>query len=109
MQATAADSVGVKTPLRMPPRMMKTVSRPQNASTAICSARRGGTTSPFGKFCRRAMMRHRSHQRQPEQEAGDDAGEEQVGDRDRAAGGERIDDGVVRRRNEQRLQRAGRP
>ena len=31
MQATAADSVGVNTPLRMPPMMMKTVSMPQNA------------------------------------------------------------------------------
>ena len=55
MQATAADLVGVKMPLRMPPMMMKTVTRPQNASTAILSARRSGMTSPLGKLSRRAM------------------------------------------------------
>ena len=55
MQAIAADSVGVKMPDRMPPMMMKTVSRPQKASTTIFRARRSGMTSPFGKLSRRAM------------------------------------------------------
>ena len=53
------------------------------------------------------MMRHEHHQRQAEQETRDGAGEEEVADRDEAAGGERIDDGVVRGRDQQRLQRAG--
>ena len=55
MQATAADSVGVKMPLRIPPMMMKMVTRPQNASPAIVIAWRSGMTSPFGKLSRRAM------------------------------------------------------
>ena len=55
MQATAADSVGVKTPDRMPPMMMTMVTRPQTASPAILSACPSGMTSPFGKLSRRAM------------------------------------------------------
>ncbi len=35
--------------------MMKTVSRPQKASTKIVRARLSGITSPFGKLSRRAM------------------------------------------------------
>ena len=46
--ATAPASVGVKMPERMPPRMMAIVTMPQMASTAILSAWRNGTTSPFG-------------------------------------------------------------
>ena len=46
------------------------------------------------------------HQRQAEHQARDDAGDEQVRDRDRAAGRERIDHRVVRGRDQQRLQRA---
>jgi hypothetical protein len=46
------------------------------------------------------------HQREAEQQAGDDAGHEQGRDRDRAAGRERIDHGVVRGRDQQRLQGA---
>jgi hypothetical protein len=37
-QATAADSVAVKTPERMPSRMITTVPRPQSASRAIFAA-----------------------------------------------------------------------
>ncbi len=46
-------------------------------------------------------------QREPEQQRRDHAAHEQMRDRDRAAGGERIDDHVVRGRQQQRLQRAG--
>ena len=106
MQATAADSVGVKTPLRMPPRMMKTVSSAQKASTTIRSARRGGIGSPFGKFAPAGDHQDQRHEAEPEQEARDGAGEKQIGDRDRAAGRERIDHGVVGRRDQKRLQRA---
>ena len=51
-QATAALSVGVKMPDRMPPMMMTTVTRPQTASTAIFSACRSGIASPFGRLLR---------------------------------------------------------
>ncbi len=46
--ATAADSVAVNTPERMPPRMITMVIRPHSASTQIFSAWRSGTTSPLG-------------------------------------------------------------
>ena len=51
-QATAALSVGVKIPDRMPPMMMTTVTRPQIASTAIFRACRSGIGSPFGRLFR---------------------------------------------------------
>ena len=86
--------------------MMTTVSSPQNASTMILSARRGGIGSPFGKFAPARDQQDQRHQAEPEQKARDDAGEEQIGDRDRAAGRERIDHRVVRRRDQQRLHRA---
>ena len=47
-QATAPASTAVKTPARMPPRMMKRVIMPQNAETAMPKAARGGTGSPVG-------------------------------------------------------------
>ena len=46
-------------------------------------------------------------QRQAKQQRRDHARHEQVRDRDGAAGGERVDHHVVRRRQQQRLQRAG--
>ena len=46
--AMDADSLAVKTPLRMPPRMMTMVIRPHSASTQIFSAWRSGITSPLG-------------------------------------------------------------
>ena len=45
-------------------------------------------------------------ERQPQQQGRNDAGHEQVGDRDRPAGGDRINDHVVRGRDQKRLQRA---
>ena len=50
MQATAADSVAVKTPDRMPPRMMTMVTRPQTESSAIFSESRSEIGSPRGKL-----------------------------------------------------------
>ena len=47
----------------------------------------------------------RGDQRRAEQQAGNDTGHEQAGDRDQAAGRERIDDRVVARRHEDRLHR----
>ena len=46
-------------------------------------------------------------QRETEQERRDDPAHEKLGDRHRSAGGQRIDDHVVRGRQQQRLQRAG--
>jgi len=46
--AIAADSVAVKIPLRMPPRMITMVNRPQSASTQIFRAWRSGMVSPLG-------------------------------------------------------------
>ncbi|MCY1178485.1 hypothetical protein D9M73_188350 [compost metagenome] len=46
--ATAADSVAVNTPDRIPPRMMTMAIRPHSASPAIFSAWRSGITSPLG-------------------------------------------------------------
>jgi hypothetical protein len=62
--------VGVKIPLRMPPMMMNTVSRAQNASTRIASARRGGIISPLGKFLRRAINRTRAIRQRPSRKPG---------------------------------------
>ena len=107
MQATAANSVGVKTPPKMPPRMMKTVSSPQNAWIAILPACCGADALALRIIVAAGDDEHEPHQRQPEQKTRDGAGEKKVADRDEAAGGERIDDGVVRRRDQQRLQRAG--
>src|SRR6516165_1796275 len=106
MQATAPDSVGVKMPDRMPPRMIAIVIMPQIASMAILTALRNGTISPLGNLSRYAMIRNKNDQRQTEQQSGDDAAHEQVSHRDRAAGGDRINDHVVRGRDEKRLQRA---
>src|SRR5256886_15168450 len=50
MQATAADSVAVKTPERMPPRMMTMVTRPQTESSAIFRESRSEIGSPRGKL-----------------------------------------------------------
>src|SRR5438477_8545077 len=50
MQATAADSVAVKTPDRMPPRMMTMVTRPQTESSAIFRESRSEIGSPRGKL-----------------------------------------------------------
>ena len=72
----------------------------------ILSARRGGIVSPFGKIPPARDHQDQRHQAQPEQEARDGAGEEQIGDRDRAAGRERVDHGVVGRRDQERLERA---
>ena len=47
-QATAADSVAVKTPERIPPMMMKIVISPQNASSAMRGTSRHGTAFSFG-------------------------------------------------------------
>ena len=106
MQATAADSVGVKMPDRMPPMMMRTVTRPQNASPAILIAWRSGIDFALREIVAPRDVEAQDHQRQAEQHARDDAGDEQVRDRDRAAGRERIDHRVVRGRDQQRLQRA---
>ena len=106
MQATAADSVGVKMPLRMPPMMMTTVTSPQNASPAILIAWRERDDLALGEVVAPRDVEAQDHQRQAEHQARDDAGDEQVRDRDRAAGRERIDHRVVRGRDQQRLQRA---
>ncbi len=50
MQATAADSVAVKMPERMPPRMITMVTRPQMESSAIFSESRSEIGSPRGKL-----------------------------------------------------------
>ena len=70
MQATAPDSVGVKMPDRMPPRMIATVIMPQTASAAILSALRNGTISPLGNFSRRAMIKTRTISESPSSKAG---------------------------------------
>ena len=64
--------------------MMKTVSRPQNASTAILTACLNGMTSPFGKFSRVRDRQDQDHQ-EPEQESRDGTAEKEIGDRDRAS------------------------
>ncbi|MOA27951.1 hypothetical protein D3C78_1488590 [compost metagenome] len=46
--AIAADSVAVKIPDRMPPRMITIAIRPHSASPQIFSASRIGMTSPLG-------------------------------------------------------------
>ncbi|MNG05025.1 hypothetical protein D3C84_881960 [compost metagenome] len=46
--AMAADSVAVKTPERMPPRMMNKVIMPHMASRQIFNACLRGITSPLG-------------------------------------------------------------
>ena len=46
--AMAADSVAVKIPERMPPRMITIAIMPQRASPTIFSAWRIGITSPLG-------------------------------------------------------------
>ena len=75
--------------------MMNTVTRPQNESMAMRMARDSGITSPLGNFFRCAMIRHEDHQRQTEQQPGNDAGHEQMRDRNGAAGGKRIDHRVM--------------
>ena len=83
-----------------------TVTRPQTASSAI-----------FERLAQRDHLALREvvavgddeaqhHQRQPQQQARDDAGDEQMRHRHRAAGRQRVDDRVVRGRDQQRLQRA---
>ena len=56
--ATAADSVAVNTPLKMPPRMMKMVIKPHSASTTIFKASFIGIARPLGKSRFLAMNRH---------------------------------------------------
>ena len=63
MQATAADSVGVKTPPKMPPRMMKTVSSPQNAWIAILPACRGADALALRIIVAAGDDEHEPHQR----------------------------------------------
>ena len=46
------------------------VTRPQTASSAILSAWRSGTTSPFGKFSRCAMMSTSTISDRPSSSAG---------------------------------------
>ncbi|MCY1368780.1 hypothetical protein D9M69_557810 [compost metagenome] len=46
--AMAADSVAVKTPETMPPRMITIVARPHTASVQIFKACRSGMTLPLG-------------------------------------------------------------
>ncbi len=70
MQATAADSVGVKMPLRMPPMMMTTVRSAQNASMMILSARRGGIGSPRGRLRRRAITSTSAIRQSPSRKPG---------------------------------------
>ena len=106
MQATAADSVGVKMPLKdaadddddgdqAPDRLAGDLDRlAQRDDVAL-----GEVVAPRD-------VEAQDHQRQAEHQARDDAGDEQVRDRDRAAGRERIDHRVVRGRDQQRLQRA---
>jgi hypothetical protein len=57
-QAMAADSVAVKMPERIPPRMMTTVISPHRASRAIRMASRKGMGSPLGKLRFLAKYRH---------------------------------------------------
>ena len=49
-QAMEADSVAVKMPERMPPRMITTVNSPHSASRTIRNASLKGIASPFGKL-----------------------------------------------------------
>ena len=51
-QATAPASIGVNTPVRMPPRTITSVTIPQTASPSIPIAWRIGTGSPFGCLSR---------------------------------------------------------
>ena len=83
--------------------MMTTVSSAQNASTMIQAPGAAGSARPSEIPPARDHQDQR-HEAEPEQEARDGAGEEQIGDRDRAAGRERIDHGVVGRRDQERLQ-----
>jgi hypothetical protein len=63
---------------------------------------RGGATAST----RLRLVQQQPRQPQAEQEAGNDPGRDQMRDRDRAAGGERVDHRVGRRRDEQRLVRS---
>ncbi|MNW14477.1 hypothetical protein D3C71_2127070 [compost metagenome] len=47
-QATAADSVAVKMPDKIPPRIITTVNSPHSASKKIFTACLNGIFSPFG-------------------------------------------------------------
>jgi hypothetical protein len=51
-QATAPASIGVKTPVRMPPSTMTSVTIPHTASPSILTACRIGTGSPLGCLSR---------------------------------------------------------
>ena len=87
--------------------MITTVTSPHSASTTIFAARRSAASArPSGsRACAPSTARGRSGTA-PNSRPGKDAGEEQMRDRDRAAGGERVDHRVVRRRDQQRLHRA---
>ena len=60
----------------------------------------------LGKIVAPGDVETERHQRKPEQQPGNDAGHEQMRDRNGAARRERIDHHVVRGRDQQRLQRA---
>jgi hypothetical protein len=96
-QATAALSVGVNDEDgdQSPDRVQRDPTRlPERDRFAL------------GQVVAIGVDQDEEHQRQSEQQSWNDAADEQMRDRDRAACRQRVDHHVVRRRDQQRLQRA---